>query len=195
MPHFDSTCYTPHIRMNIYNPLLLVSFFSAFHLLGGLAFGKGLRDTESKQLILWGGFMGITPIVFDWAFLIREDMLFYGLIGPTVFVIAGILGYSLLTTKFSKANEKSIGAIMMGASSLLIGLILAPYLINQVLTLDLQPADYLFGSCLLVLPILVGIGFIWSGFTAILKKRTYDEHVAEREIELEEKISRKKKSK
>lgn len=185
-----STCYTQN--MNIENPFLLVAFFAVFHLLGGAALGKGIRDKNSQQA-LWGAFMGITPIVFDWAFLIREGLAFYGLIGPFIFVIAVIASYLLFQTKFSKTNEKSIGAILMGSSSLLIGLALAPFLINRALTFDLQPVDYLFGSCILVLPILVGIGFVWSGFAAILKKRTYDEHIAEHELELEVKVSRKKR--
>ena len=69
---------------------------------------------------------------------------------------------------------------------------LAPFLINRALTLDLGPEDYIFGSCLLIMPILVGFGFVWNGVTAILKNRAFDEHIAEREAEIEAKSSRRK---
>lgn len=197
---FILPCYTQPIQvttMNLDNPFFLITFFSIFHVFGGLAFGKGMKDVisnsgQGKRLLIWGAFMGISPILFDWLFLIQAGMLFYGLIGPALFIIATIIGWVI---KISKIYEKSIGIILMGLASLLIGISLAPFLITQALTLNLQPVDYIFGSCLLVMPILVGIGFLSSGLKAVRKKQSYDEHIAQHEIEIEEKISKPKKKK
>ncbi len=181
------------------NPLFLVLFFGIFHIFGGLAFGKGIRDrlmkdSKGSQLIAWGVLMGVVPVLFDWVFLIGQGYMLHGLAGPALFVITAIVGALFLTKKLTSVHEKSIGAILMGGTALLFGLTLAPYLIKQAFKMKLGPADYIFGGCLLVLPLLVGFGFVWNGVTAILKNRTFDEHIAERELEIEEKASRKKKS-
>ena len=187
-------------------PLFLVFFFGIFHLFGGLAFGRGLRDLfDSKEhktnLILWGALMGITPTLFDWFFLIRDGQLIEGLIGPAIFILSTLISAIFLTAKLTAVHEKSIGAILMGGCALMFGLLLAPYLYQQAfsaastLQRELELADYLFGSCLLILPLLVGTGFIWNGVQAILKNRSFDEHMQERELEIEEKTSKKKKSK
>lgn len=183
--------------MDLFQPTFFVLFFGIFHVVGGLAFGKGVREVAARSksghpLLMWGALMGILPTLFDWFFLIRNGQVTQGLIGPVLFVIAIILGTILFTEKLTRVHEKSIGAILMGGIALMIGLMLAPFLVDRALTLELGPEDYIFGSCLLTLPILVGFGFVWNGITAILKNRTLDEHIAEREAEIEEKTSRRK---
>lgn len=185
--------------MILNNPLFLVLFFGIFHVFGGLALGKGVRDRLAKDnkgnsLIAWGVLMGVAPALFDWVFLVNQGYVWHGLTGPVLFITAAAIAAIFFTEKLTRVHEKSIGAILMGGAALLLGLALAPYLVKQALTMDLSPADYIFGSCLLVLPLFVGFGFVWNGVTAILKNRAFDEHIAEREKEIEEKASRKKKA-
>lgn len=190
---------TDEVTMSIGNPLILVVFFGIFHVIGGLGLGKGIREriTDPKagnQLIAWGLIMGALPIVFDWFFLIRVGHFISGLVGPTLFIIAALVGGIHFTGELSRKNEKSIGAIMMGGTALMLGLMLTPYLIQQAGTRDdLGLVDYLCGGSIPVFFILIGTNFVWTGFTAIRKHLTFDERIAEREIEVEEKAERNSK--
>ena len=181
------------------NPLILVVFFGIFHVVGGLGLGKGIREriTDPKagnQLIAWGLIMGALPIVFDWFFLIRVGELVLGLVGPVLFIVAAIVGGMFFTGDLSRNNEKSIGSILMGGTALMLGLMLTPYLIQQANTRDnLGLVDYLCGGSIPVFFILIGASFVWTGFSAIRKNLSFDEHIAEREMEVEEKAQRKSK--
>jgi len=172
------------------NPLFLVFFFGIFHGFGGLAFGKGLRDTltgkKNHSLLLWGVIIGIIPILFDWAFLYINWGINYAIIGPIIFIVAAIVSGIFYKGKMVKVHEKSIGAILAGGITLAFGFLIAPYLVKQALTIDLRPEDYVFGSCLLVLPFLVGFAFLSNGLKAITKNKSFDEHIAEQEKELED---------
>lgn len=185
--------------MEFGNPLVLVIFFGIFHLIGGLALGKGIRERfgeadTGNQLIVWGFLMGAAPILFDWFFLIRAGMVQPGLIGPVLFVIAAIVGGIFFNGELSRRNEKSIAAVLMGGTSLMLGLLLTPYLIQQAQTRDnLGLVDYLCGGLIPVLFIFVGTSFAWTGLSAILKRRSFDEHIAERETEIEEKAQKKRR--
>ena len=45
--------------MSLDNPIFLTAFFGIFHVIGGLAFGKGIRDvfanSTGRQLLIFGG--------------------------------------------------------------------------------------------------------------------------------------------
>ena len=76
---------------------------------------------------------------------------------------------------------------------LMLGLTLTPYLIQQAQTREnLGLVDYLCGGLIPVFFIFIGGSFARTGFSAIQKRRTFDEHVAERELENEEKSKRRK---
>src|SRR5512133_2187932 len=125
--------------MEFGNPYFLVMFFGIFHVIGGLALGKGLRERVTdagtgNQLIAWGLLMGVSPTLFDWFFLIREGALVPGLIGPVLFVVTAVIGGIFFTGELSRKNEKSIAAILMGGTSLMLGLMPTPYLIQQAQT-------------------------------------------------------------
>ena len=178
------------------HPLILVVFFGIFHGFGGLAFGKGLRDritgnNGSGSLILWGAIMGLTPILFDWFFLINNGQTLYGLIGPGIFVLAAIAAGIFYTTKLTRVHEKSFGAILMGGSSLAVGLVIIPYLLEQAQTQELGLEDYIFGGCIPIIFLVVGISFLWSGISAIQNNKSFDEHMDEREAEIEKRAKRK----
>lgn len=184
--------------MEFGNPYFLVVFFGIFHVIGGLAFGKGVRERISdgkagSQLIVWGLLMGGSPILFDWFFLIRVGELVPGLMGPILFIAAAIAGGMFFTGELSRKNEKSIAAILMGGTSLMLGLMITPYLIRQAQTHEnLGLVDYVCGGLIPVFFIFIGGSFAWTGFSAIRKRLTFDEHVAERELEHEEKSKSRK---
>lgn len=181
------------------NPIFLVVFFGIFHIAGGLAVGKGVRERVSdseagNSLIAWGFIMGGLPLVFDWLFLIREGALIAGLIGPALFVISAIVGGLAFTGELSRKNEKSFGAILMGGTGLMLGLMLTPYLIQQAQTRDdIGMVDYLCGGLIPIIFMFIGGSFVWTGLSAILKKRSFDEHVSEREMDVEEKSKNKRR--
>jgi len=187
------------VTMEFVDPLIPVVFFGIFHVSGGLAFGKGIRERfgetgSGNQLIAWGFLMGATPILFDWFFLIRVGMVQPGLIGPVLFIISTIVGGIFFKGKLSRRNEKSIAAVLMGGTSLLLGLMLTPYLIQQAQTREnLGLFDYLCGGSIPILFVFIGASFAWTGLSAILKRRSFDEHIAEREIEIEEKMQTKRR--
>ncbi|MBL8061373.1 MAG: WVD2 family protein [Anaerolineales bacterium] len=184
--------------MSLDNPLFLTVLFGIFHILGGLAFGRGIRakmkaEKTGGHLLVWGAIMGITPILFDWFFLIRVGKITYGLIGPVLF-FATVIGGIFLNGELTRNNEKSISAMLMGGASLLLGFMLTPYLLQQAQTREnLEFADYLCGGLIPIFFIGVGLSFVWNGFSAIRKRRTFDEHIAEREQEIEEKSERRNK--
>lgn len=171
------------------NPIILVLFFGIFHLTGGLAVGKGIRERGSDkkaggQLIAWGAIMGVTPTLFDWFFLIREGELVWGLIGPGLFIMAGILGWVFLNGELSRRNEKSIGAVLMGGTALILGLLLTPYLIQQAQIREgIGLVDYVCGGAIPLMFIFIGASFAWNGVTALRKNMSFDELIAERRKE------------
>lgn len=183
--------------MEFGNPYVLIVFFGIFHVTGGLALGKGLRETlnkteAGKPLMAWGFLMGAVPMLFDWFFLIRigESA---GWVGPALFVTAIICGWLFFTHELSRKNEKSIAAVLMGGTALMLGLMLTPYLLQQVqIRENLGWADYLCGGSIPLFFILIGGSFAWSGFQALQKKRSFDDHIAEREADIKEKSENKR---
>lgn len=181
------------------NPYFLALFFGIFHVVGGLAFGKGIRERlagakTGSQLLIWGAVMGLPPMLFDWFFLIRAGEKIAGFAGPILFLIAVIVGGIVFTGELSRKHEQSVAAILMGGTALMLGLMLVPYLLRQAQTRsDLVLVDYLCGGFIPLIFILVGASFLWTGFSAIRKNLSFDEHIAEREMEVEEKTQRKSK--
>lgn len=184
--------------MELDSPYILVVFFGLFHAAGGLAAGKGLREKFSGsetggQLLAWGILMGTVPLIFDWFFLIRIGALTAGLIGPVLFGVAILLGAAFFTGEVSRKNEKSIAAILMGGMSFMLGSMLIPYLLQQAETREnLGVIDYVCGGSIPLFFILIGGSFAWSGFQALQKKRSFDDHIAEREADIEEKSKNKR---
>ena len=185
--------------MTFISPIFFVLFFGIFHILGGLAVGKAMREKVSgratgTRLLVWGMLMGATPILFSWFFLINTGETLAGAIGPALFLIAVIVGGIFFHNELSRKNEQSIAAVLMGGTALMLGILLIPYLLEQAQTRDnLGLADYLCGGFIPIIFILVGASFTWTGLSAISKKRTFDEHITERESELEERSSRQRR--
>jgi hypothetical protein len=85
-----------------------------------------------------------------------------------------------------------MGAILMGGTALMLGLMLTPYLIQQAQTRDdLGLVDYLCGGSIPIFFIVIGFSFAWSGLSAIRKNLSFDEHITGRELEVEEKTKSK----
>lgn len=179
------------------NPLILALFFGIFHFFGGLAVGKGLRERTSdkkvgSQLIAWGMLMGATPTLFDWFFLIRLGAVIWGFVGPAIFIAAVILGVLILKGRLTRRNEKSLGAVLMGGSALMLGLLLTPYLIEKAqVRKDIGFTDYVCGGAIPLMFIFIGASFAWNGISALRKNMSFDEFLAERQIETGEKPGEK----
>lgn len=181
------------------NPYFLALFFGIFHIIGGLAFGKGMRERlggakTGVQLLIWGAIMGLPPLLFDWFFLIRVGEQAAGFAGPILFLIAMLVGGIVFTGDLSRKHEQSIASILMGGTALMLGLMLVPYLLQQTQTRsDLGLVDYLCGGFIPFIFILVGFSFVWTGFSAIRKNLSFDKHIAEREMEIEEKTRKQRR--
>lgn len=187
--------------MTFGGPYFFVVFFGIFHILGGLVFGKGLRDKLTDPgagigFIIWGLIMGVPPTLFDWFFLIQAGNLVPGLIGPILFIIAAIVGGIYFNGEIARKNAQSIISILMGGTALMLGTMITPYLIQQAQTRDnLNITDYLCGGLIPVLFIGVGLSIVSTGFSAVRKNMTFDELVAQREMEAEDKSQGKKEDK
>ncbi|MEW5940357.1 MAG: hypothetical protein AB1750_11880 [Chloroflexota bacterium] len=182
------------------NPLFLAFFFGIFHLLGGLAFGRGLRDwradhDKSLTLVYLGLFLGGGAALFNWFFLLREGQTLFGLAGPAVFGLAAFAAFFLWTGELSRKNEKSIVTLAMGIVAVLIGLFVTPILIAQAQTQELTLADWIFGPCIAILPFFVGINFIYLAAKALRTTRAFDEVAAEEEAKQDKALEDRKKRK
>lgn len=180
------------------SPLFLAFFFGIFHLLGGMAVGRGMRNWRQDpdnglSLLLWGILLGLGPILFDWLFLLREGQVLYGMIGPAVFILAALFVYFFWSGKLAKKDEKTIISLLMGIVATLVGLGVTPILIAQARTHELTAADWIFGPCIAILPFFVGVNFIWLAVKALRKNQTFDEVAAEEEEKQEKAITAKRK--
>lgn len=184
--------------MALDNPFFLAFFFSIFHLLGGLALGRGLHgwrvtNENGVTLIIWGLLIGVGPFLFDWFFLLREGQILPGLVGPAIFVLAALVTFFVWTGELSRKNEKSIISLIIGMTAVLVGLGITPILITQAQTRELTLADWVFGPCIAILPFFVGINFIYLAIKAMWSKRTFDDVAAEEEEKQDKAIEVKTK--
>ncbi|MBI5302198.1 MAG: hypothetical protein HY868_08680 [Chloroflexi bacterium] len=182
------------------SPLFLVFFFSIFHALGGAAVGRAIRTLQSEPqnsltLFIWGGIMGLGPLVFDWFFLIREGELGYGMIGPAVFVVVALVGGFLWRGALEKIDGGAIASAAVGGAACLIGIMLAPYLIGIARTRQLEIADWCFGTLLVLLFVGVGASFAWTGALAIFHGHTFDEEIKLRQKAIDARSSKSKQGK
>jgi uncharacterized membrane protein len=182
------------------NPFFLAFFFGIFHMLGGLAFGRGLREwrddpDRGAMLLLWGLLIGVGPVFFDWLFLLREGQTLPGLAGGAVFVIAALITFFLWTGELSRKNEKSIISLLIGIVAVLVGIAVTPILITQARTHELTWTDWVFGPCIAILPFFVGVNFIYLATKALRTKRTFDEVADEEEKKQDKAIKERRRKK
>ncbi len=165
-----------------YFPLLLTVFFGVFHVLGGGALGQSIRaarrgSDQAIPLVLWGAFMGGLPLVFDWFFLVAQDHLVYGLIGPVLFVVTTVASAFL-----DLVNEgPAVVSAALGSAGFLIGLLSIPLMLDRAKEFDVGVTDYLFGGLFVLLFVLIGGAVAWNGISELLLSISFDRTHAERE--------------
>ncbi len=167
--------------MNPVWPLILTVFFSLFHFLGGVAVGQAVRaaqrgSTTAITLAVWGAGMGVLPVVFDWFFLIRPGDWVYGLIGPIVFILAAF-GSAFLELKVDGAAVLSAA---LGSTAFLLGIFVIPLTVDAASTRTFGLEDYVGGTCLVLMFVIIGGSFAWSGFSAMLRGISLDRLYSER---------------
>lgn len=162
-------------------PIFITVFLSIFHALGGGAVGHGLRTAQRGSnkagfFFLWGGLMGLVPLIFDWFFLIAQGNLLYGLVGPVLFIITA------LASAFLNLNldTSAIISAAMGTTGLLIGILSIPLMLDAAQTTNPGVADYVFAGCFVLMFVVIGGAFAWNGFGAIFRGITLDQEYAER---------------
>lgn len=145
---------------------LLVVFLGIFHVIGGAAFGTGLRRMiweggEAEFLLIWGGLFGGIPMVFDLFLLFGNP--FAGVIGPALF-----LASMLITTFFWRGVLEEIGAatltsIVVGAGALLLGAAALPFLVER--------GEVVFAILWSSIFITAGAIFLFAGLNALRRGR------------------------
>lgn len=180
------------------NPLFLAFFFSIFHAFGGAAVGRALRTLQSEPgnsitLLIWGGIMGLGPLLFDWFFLIRENQLVYGLIGPGVFLLMILVSGLLWRGVLEEIDGKAIAATALGSAAFLIGVAITPYLIGIARTRTFGAVDWIFGTVMVLMFVGVGASFAWTGVMAIFHGHTFDDEMKRREQASRGRESKRKK--
>lgn len=121
--------------------------------------------------------MGVVPLVFDWFFLIAQGYLIHGLVGPALF-IAATLASAFLELKIDGAAMISA---TLGSSGFLLGILSIPLMLDATKTRTVGMEDYIFGSCFVLLFVVIGGAFAWNGFRSIFRGVPLDELYAERE--------------
>lgn len=168
------------------HPLFLTLFFSIFHAVGGLAFGRGLRTVghdpqNSLNLVLLGGLFGLAPLVFDWFFFLREGEIILGLIGPSVFAATAVSGALVETGARANMAVRALVTTTLGSAAFVIGIYAAFVGLTSGRTLTI--ADWIFGSLLVLLFVLIGGGFAASGLRALFGGQTLDASVVDAQQE------------
>lgn len=184
--------------MPLENPFFLAFFFSIFHAFGGAAVGRAIRTlaTEpenSVTLLIWGGVMGLGPLIFDWFFLLREGHLGYGMIGPAVFVVVALVGGFLWRGALAKLDGGAMAATMLGSAGVVIGVALIPYMLTVARERRLELADWILGPLMLLMFIGIGGGFAWTGINALRHGRTFEEETKIRDREIQARASQAKR--
>ncbi len=155
-------------------PTFVAFFFGIFQLFGGLALGRGL-SSKRFSLAFLGALFGIVAAFFDWFFLIREGLVALGILSIGVFILAAAPTFVFWRGAWMERNEKSIITLIMGFVVVALGIGVAPILIKQARAHELTSADWFFGSCIGIMPFLVGINFILTATKALRRKKTFDE--------------------
>ena len=174
-------------------PLFITVFFSIFHALGGGAVGQGLRaaqrgSNKATFFFLWGGLMGLLPLIFDWFFLIAQGNLIYGLVGPILFIVTAFAS-AFLTLNI---DGGAIISAAIGTTGFLLGILSIPLMLDVAKTANPGITDYAFGGCFVLIFAVIGGSFAWNGLRAIFRGVSLDQEYAEREQKLEEREKRKK---
>lgn len=179
--------------MELVLPLFITVFLSIFHLLGGGAVGYAFRATQRGSnkagfFFLWGGLMGLVPLIFDWFFLIAGGYLIYGLIGPILFIIAA------LASAFLNLNidGSAIISAALGIVAFLLGILSIPLMLDAARATNPGLTDYIFGGCFVLMFVVIGGSFAWNGLRAIFRGVTLNDELAERQQKIDERADRKK---
>ncbi len=167
--------------MNPVWPLILTVFFSIFHFLGGGAVGQAVRaaqrgESTSLTLAVWGAGMGVLPIVFDWFFLILPGNLLLGLVGPLVFIVTALASAFLNV----KVDGPAVISAALGSTAFLLGIFVIPLTLDAARTREFGLEDYVGGTCLVLMFLVIGGGFAWNGFSAMLRGISLDQFYSER---------------
>jgi hypothetical protein len=167
-------------------PMFSALFFSIFHAFGGAALGRGLRTLRSDPqnaatLLLWGALMGLTPLLFDWFFLLRVGQWAYGVIGPGIFVMTALASAALWTGALEQLDGRAMAAAALGGSALVIGLAAAPLLVGAALAHGAAAGEIVFGAVWLLFFVGIGSGIAWTGLMALRHGRTFDQEARRRQ--------------
>ncbi len=167
------------------NPIFLAFFFSIFHAMGGAAIGLGFRSLnqdlqKSKMLFIWGGLMGVVPFLFDWVFLISRGQLLYGLIGPAGWVLSMIVVGLFWQGESQRLNGSALIALFLGGAALIMGILLAPYMIHSAVQNEVGLADWIFGGIFLFMFVVIGGSIAWAGLMTLLRDSTQSQEEGKR---------------
>jgi hypothetical protein len=167
-------------RMNPTSLPLLVVFFGIFHVFGGALFGQGiraLRDNRDRArfFLVSGAVFGILPIVFDYAFLMMQNAVVWGLGGPALFLFATVVSAFVWEGPFEEIDPKALLALGMGSGAVLLGIFGAMFMWNAAQQDNVGAFDYIMGGVWTCLFVGVGASFAWLGLSALMHHRTLAE--------------------
>ncbi len=150
------------------DPLLTLGFFCVFHLIGGIAIGKGLRQLLGRQwsgvlfLLVWGSMFGIMPLLISGSQFAKLEMP-YAIYVELFVLIAAILLTALLPEEFiGTFNQPPVIGAGVGAIFFVMGGVLLFVLARE----DLGQALLIGGIFMLV-----GGGVLFAGLYSALKPR------------------------
>lgn len=167
--------------MNPVWPLIITVFLGIFHLLGGAALGQGWRALERDSstatfFFAWGAGMGLLPLVFDWFFLIRMGNWVYGLVGPVILIVSTLASAFLEV----KVDGFAVMSAALGTTAFLLGILAIPLVLDTFRTKETVGfEDYVGGSCMVLLFVVIGGAFAWNGFSAMLRGISLDQEYSE----------------
>ncbi len=80
----------------------------------------------------------------------------------------------------------------LGSVGFLLGILSIPLMLDVTKTRTVGMEDYIFGSCFVLLFVVIGGAFAWNGFRSIFRGVPLDELYAEREQKPSRRQNRKK---
>ncbi|MBI5032232.1 MAG: hypothetical protein HZB51_17005 [Chloroflexi bacterium] len=132
----------------------------------GLGVRAALRGSDKVYFYaIWGTLIGLVPFLFDWFFLIAQGHLIYGLVGPVLFGVA-LVASAFLELKIDGA---AVISAVIGSAAFLLGILSIPLSLDATKTRTLGIEDYVFGSCFVLMFVVIGGSFAWNGFSAMCR--------------------------
>jgi hypothetical protein len=92
-----------------------------------------------------------------------------------------LIAFVATATLEAKVDGGATVSAAIGSAALLLGIFSVPLMLGAAKTNDLGTEDYLFGSCFVLMFVLVGGGFAWTGFSGIVRGLRPDRRSAGRD--------------